>query len=370
MKILIFSERDIEHPWGGGSPLNIHEQAKRWVAMGHEVTMITTRPRGASYRATIDGLKVYRAGNRYTVYFCAAFLYLIGLRKRADVVIDIINGIPFFTPLFSRRPKLAILHHVHREMFIIELGPYLGRFGRAIEQYIVPIMYRHVPFITSSKSTLTHMKKLLYRGDRLDVSVVYNGIDHDFYVPTSEKKERPTVLYLGRVKKYKRVTLLISMMERVRKEIPDAELIIAGGGDAVQEGQGAVERLGASDYIHFLGWVSEEEKLSLYQTVWTIASASLVEGWGLTVVEANAAGTPAVAFDVPGLNESIKHGETGLLARDEDEFVSNLIELLSDESRRSTLRRGAINWASEFDWDNTAKQTILALEEVIEACSK
>jgi glycosyltransferase involved in cell wall biosynthesis len=358
LKILIFSERDIKHPWGGGSPLNIHEQAKRWIDDGHEVTMVTTRPKGASYRDTIDGLNVYRAGSRYTVYFCAPFLYLAGLRKRADVVVDIINGIPFFTPLFCRKPKIAIMHHVHREMFLIELGPVLGRVGRAIEQYLVPLLYRKVLIVSSSRSTIMHMGQLLYRGTSLDVSIAYNGIDHDFYRPGTQKFDKPTVLYLGRVKKYKRIPLLIEMMQRVRAELPDAQLVIAGGGDAVEESMATVDRLGAGDYIHFKGYVDEAEKLRLYQQAWVVATASMVEGWGLTVVEANACGTPAVAFDVPGLNESIIHDETGLLSRNEQEFTDNLVSILRDEAMRKKLSEGAMAWAASFTWDQTASHTL------------
>ena len=363
MKILIFSERDIKHPWGGGSPLNIHEQARRWIGAGHEVTMVTTRPRGATYTDTIDGLTVFRAGSRYTVYFCAAFLYLAGLRKRADVVVDIINGIPFFTPLFCRKPKVAIMHHVHREMFLIELGPVLGRLGRAIEQYLVPLLYRNVPIVSSSRSTIVHMEQLLYRGSALDVSIAYNGIDHDFYQPGEQKFDKPTVLYLGRVKKYKRIPMLIEMMQRVRAELPDAELIIAGGGDAVEESMAAVDRMGAGEYIHFRGYVDEDEKLRLYQKAWVVATASMVEGWGLTVVEANACGTPAVAFDVPGLNESIIHGETGLLSRNRQEFTDNLVSTLSDEAVRNKLSQGAMAWAASFTWEQTASATLAMMKQ-------
>ncbi len=366
LKILIFSDRDIKHPWGGGSLVNIHEQAKRWVRMGHRVTMITTRPRGHARRDTIDGLEVYRAGNRYTVYLCAPVLYLLGLRKRADAVVDIINGVPFFTPLFCRKPKVAIMHHVHKEMFLIELGPVLGRIGRAIERYVVPLMYRRVHFISSSRSTVENMRNLLFHGSKLRISVAYNGIDHDFYKAGAGKRERPTVLYLGRVKKYKRVPLLISMMKSVREQVKDAELLIAGGGDAVTDSRGAIERMGAGDYIRYLGFVSEEEKLRLFQEAWVQATASLVEGWGLTVVEANACGTPAVSFRVPGLRESIIDGETGRLADGEEEFVSHLVDILTDAGLRRRLTRGAEEWARRFDWDRTAAETLEVIRLVME----
>jgi glycosyltransferase involved in cell wall biosynthesis len=175
----------------------------------------------------------------------------------------------------------------------------------------------------------------------------------------------PTVLYLGRVKKYKRVPLLIAMMKSVREHVKDAELFIAGGGDAVVDSREAIERMGAGDYVRYVGFVSEEEKLRLFQEAWVQATASLVEGWGLTVVEANACGTPAVSFRVPGLSESIIDGETGLLADDEEEFTSHLVDILTNEGLRERLTRGAVDWARRFDWDTTATETLSVLREVM-----
>lgn len=365
MRILVFSDRDIKHPWGGGSLVNIHEQAKRWVALGHEVTMVSMRPRGQSRRDTIDGLDVYRAGNRFTLFLLAPLLYLLFLRKKADVVVDIINGIPFGTPLFCGKPKIVIIHHVHREMFVTELGTAVGTVGRLIEQYVVPVLYRRVLFVSSSESTVRDMRKLLFRGEKLEVRVIHNGIDHGLYRAGEGKFDRPTVLYLGRVKKYKRIPLLISMMEKLWNVIPEAELIVAGDGDAVEESREAARNMGVESKVKFLGYVSESEKLRLFQRAWTSATASMVEGWGLTVVEGNACGTPTVAFDVPGLNESIIPGETGLLSADVEEFESNLIRILVDGELRSRLSEGAVRWAARFDWDVTAGEMLEAIRGVM-----
>jgi glycosyltransferase involved in cell wall biosynthesis len=365
LKILIFTDRDIKHPWGGGSLVNIHEQAKRWARAGHEVTMISMRPRGHSRTDEIDGVKVFRAGNRFTVFLLAPLLYLCGLRRRADVVIDIINGIPFGTPLFCRKPKVAIMHHVHRDMFLIELGPVLGRLGRFIESDVVPAVYRNVPFMSVSESSIAHMRRLLRRGDRLDITLVYNGIDHEFYRPDGEKFDKPTVLYLGRVKRYKRIPRLIRMVTEVRRQVPEVELIIAGGGDAFQECINEIAALDAGDYVKYRGWIEEGEKLELYRRAWVMATPSLVEGWGLTVIEANACGTTAVAFDAPGLRESIVDGVSGLLASDDAQFTECLARVLTDGELRHRLEAGAVLRAREFSWDKAAAQAQEVLEEAI-----
>lgn len=364
MRILVFSWKDIKHPWAGGSEVNIQEQAARWVESGHDVTMFTSRLRGMKRREKIDGIDVYRAGGRFTVYLFAPLFYLLALRNRADVVLDIINGTPFFTPLFSRKPIVGLVHHVHRDMFLIELGPVVGRFGRFIEQYAVPLLYRHKIVICVSESTASAMRSQMFKGSDLDIRIVNNGISLDHYQRGEfERFEQPTVLYLGRLKKYKQLPRLIAMMPRVREKVAGARLMVVGWGDAVIEAQEAASRLGASDYISFTGFVDEEKKPRLYQQAWVLATASMVEGWGLTVIEANACGTPAVAFDVPGLNESIVHRKTGLLAGDDDGFVENLVRILSDEDLRASLSREAVEWSGRFSWDEAARLSLLVLEE-------
>ena len=366
MKILIFSWKDLYHPWTGGSEVNLHEQARRWVELGHEVTLFTSRPKGSERRDNIDGVHVYRAGRRYASFLLAPLYYLTRLHEHADVVLDIINGVPFFTPLYVRKPKVALIHHVHRDMFVPELGPVVGGIGKAIERYLVPLLYRGGPVICVSKSTAFSIRNMLFRGGRLDVRVVFNGIDTGQYSPgPGDKYARPTVLYLGRLKPYKQLPRLIRMMPRVREKVPDAELLIAGAGEAILEAEAEVKLQEANDYIHFLWQVSDEAKVELYRRAWVTVTASMIEGWGLTVIEANACGTPAVAFNVPGLNESIVHNRTGMLAADDDEFVEHLVAILSDEALRRRLAAGAIEWSNSFSWDATAGQTLGILEEAV-----
>ena len=366
LKILIFSWKDLHHPWAGGSEVNMHEQAERWLAAGHKVTLFTSRPRGSKRHDNIDGVDVFRAGGRITTFLFAPIFYFAFLHRRADVILDIINGIPFATPLYSRKPVVGLIHHVHRDMFILELGPLVGRAGRAIERYLVPLVYRRRTLICVSESTACAIRQQLFGGRKLDVRVVFNGIDRLLYSPgDGQRREKPTVLYLGRLKPYKQLPRLIRIMHRVREEVPEAELVIAGGGESILEAQAEVKELGAEEYIHFMWEVSDEEKVDLYREAWVTATASLVEGWGLTVIEANACGTPAVAFNVPGLNESIVHGRTGMLAGDDEEFARHLADILTDEDLRGGLAARAVEWSNGFSWDVTADKTLVILEEAV-----
>lgn len=363
MKILVFNWRDIHHPEAGGAEINIHEQARRWVELGNQVTMFTARPRGHSFTERLDGIEVYRAGGRLGVYPWAAVAYLAFLRRRADVILDIENGIPFFTPLYSRKPKVLLMHHLHQDQFLVEMGTLLGRFGRFLERVAVPRLYRGSKVIAVSRSTERRKKAALWHGREMDIKVVYNGVDHAFYLPGGERSEKPTVLYLGRIKHYKQLPRLVSMLPGLRAKVPDVELVIAGDGDGMEEVLSEVAASPVPEAVHIVGRVTEEEKLALLQGAWVMATPSMNEGWGVTVIEANACGTPAVAFRVAGLDEAIVDGETGLLCEDEGSFIDALAEVLSDAGLRGRLSEGAVEWASRFDWEETARQTLEVLEE-------
>jgi len=363
MKILVFNFKDIRHPDAGGAELNIHEQARRWVEWGHQVTIFTARPKGQSHHDNIDGVEIFRAGGKFTDYLWAPFIYLLFLRRRVDVILDIENGIPFFTPFFSLKPKVVLFHHLNQDQFIVEFGPLLGRIGRFLERDLVPITYWPSGFVAVSHSTANRKREALFMGQRLKIDVVHNGLDHSLYSPGGEKFDKPTILYLGRVKTYKRLPVLVSMLPAVCEQVPNVELIIAGTGDAVDQVRVKAERLGLHDRVRFLGPVSEDEKIRLFRGAWVMATPSMNEGWGLTVIEANACGTPAVAFRAPGLEESILHRKSGLLADSEGEFITHLVSILSDKRLRDQLSEGAVDWAAGFDWNNTARRMLEILAE-------
>lgn len=359
MRILILNWRDITHPWAGGAELNIHEQAKRWVRAGHQVTLFCGAYAGGDPTATIDGVRVVRRGGRFTVYLWAVVYYLTVFRREHDVIVDVANGIPFFTPLYSRLPKVCLFHHLHTGQFRIEFSPPLSWLGIFLESVCMSKVYRNAQFVVISESSKKALLGIGVQPHQCTVS--HCGIDLAEYQPSGRKAERPMFVCLGRLMHYKRVDSLICMMARVSAGCPEAVLHIAGAGPMELRLKQVAAELGLQDQVVFHGYVCQEDKVSLLQQAWALVTASSQEGWGLVAIEANACGTPAIAFDVPGLCEAIVHGHTGLLAHTEDEFVQYMLGVIKDRPLREEMSRAALVHAREFDWDEAAERMLQVL---------
>ncbi|TRZ49436.1 MAG: glycosyltransferase family 1 protein [Dehalococcoidia bacterium] len=364
LKILVMNWRDITNPGAGGAEVHIHEVAKRWVKRGHEVTLLCGRYDGSEEDDEIDGVEIIRRGGPYTVYLHAMKEYLWNLRKRSyDIVIDDINGVPFFTPIYVKRPKIAIMHHLVKDIFFKELPLHKAVLGYVAEKTI-RLIYRDTPFIAVSESTKEDLMK--FGIPKENINVIYNGVDHEVYKPSLHSKSpNPHVVYIGRLKQYKNLAHLLRAMKIVvnTKQLNDVKLTIAGRGD-FEELKKAVAELGISRYVELLGEVNDNKKVELFDRAWVYVTTSSREGWGLTVIEANACGTPAVAYNVPGLRDSIIDGETGLLVPygDLEALAKAVIKVLTDDGMRKKMSINAMKWARRFDWNRTAEEVMKVLE--------
>lgn len=364
LKILVMNWRDITHPQTGGAEVHISEVSKRWVKSGHEVTLLCGKYQDCKEDDMIDGIEIIRKGGPYTVYIHAMKEYFWDLRKRNyDIIIDDINGVPFFTPIYIRRPKIAIMHHLVKEIFFKELVWSKAILGYTAEKMIRQI-YREIPFVAVSENTKEDLIK--FGIPKENVSVVYSGVDHDVYKPYFyPKSPYPLVVHIGRVKRYKNLDHLLKAVKIIidLKKIKKFKLIIAGRGD-FDELKREVAELGISKYVTILGEVSDTEKIELLNRAWIYVTTSSREGWGLTVIEANACATPAIAYEVPGLRDSIIPGKTGLLVPygDVKALSSEILRVLIDEGLREKLFRGAVDWASRFNWAQTASETLKVMK--------
>jgi glycosyltransferase involved in cell wall biosynthesis len=223
----------------------------------------------------------------------------------------------------------------------------------------MPLVYRRLPFITISKTTKDNLIALAIAENT--ISVVHCGIDHNLYKPNFQKKnDTPLILYLGRFKKYKRLDLLIHALPPLFERRPDLKFYIVGKGEEEDRLKKLSQELHLDENIVFQGFVSEDEKAYFLQKAWLLVTPSMNEGWGLTVVEANACGTPAIAFDVPGLRDSIVHGKTGLLIKENDFtlFVERIEHLIQNDTLRREMEKNSLAWSESFNWDKTAEASL------------
>lgn len=356
MNVVWMNWRCPAHPWAGGAEEHLQQIGKRLVDAGHAVRVLTARgpDRELQPRDTIDGMEVYRRGSTYSVYPLVASEYLRRHRRWADVVVDDVNGIPFFTPLYVRRPTVAVVHHLVRDIFYDELPLPLAALGDGVERSL-PTIYRSQPVVTVSHTSERELVEFGFDAEQLHV--VHNGVA-PVEPPTSlerEQADESMVLYLGRVKGYKRLPHLLSAWETVQERAPDAVLHVAGDGPERPDLERRARERGMDEDVVFHGWVSEDERDRLYATADVFVTPTEKEGFGLTVLEANSAGTPTVAYDVPGINEVVEDGVNGVLVQ--EETPTALGRAVGETLQNGEgLVEGARERASEFSWDRAADQ--------------
>ncbi|MBL7074503.1 glycosyltransferase family 4 protein [candidate division KSB1 bacterium] len=357
-KILAINWQDITNPLGGGAEVHFHEIFKRVAAAGHAVTLLCCHYRGASSEETIDGIHIVRHGRRNLFNFYVPWAYR-ELKAQADfdVVVDDINKIPFFTPLFVKEPIVAIIHHFFSRTIYLEV-PFLPASYVYYSERLVPLVYRHTPFAAVSEST---RKELCRVGIRSRIDLLPNAVDlADYTVVPNSKSEKPLIGYLGRVKKYKSLDHILQAMPGILSHDPRVRLLIIGDGDYRPALERLASSLGIERNVTFARHVSQAEKVKFLNKLWLGVNPSPKEGWGLTVIEANACGVPVIAADSPGLRDSVVHGKTGILFKygDIHGLTKETVALLENHQKRNDLTIQARQWAEKFSWDESAQRAI------------
>ncbi|HEX2166910.1 MAG TPA: glycosyltransferase family 4 protein [Longimicrobiales bacterium] len=359
--------QDRQNPRSGGAEIHLHEVFGRLTSRGHEVTLLVSSWEGAEPRVQLDGMDVHRTGGRHTFPIMAPLYHRRHLAQRSfDVMIEDLNKVPVLAPRWRGTPAVLLVHHLFGTTAFDEASLPVAAVTWLMERPL-PLFYRDLPVQAVSASTADD---LVRRGfDRSRIEVIENGVDLEFYSPNPAipRFVEPTVLYLGRLKRYKRVDLIIRAMARLRENGVTARLIIAGRGDA----QPALERLTAdldlTSSVRFAGFVSEDEKRELFRRTWVHALTSPKEGWGISNMEAAACGTATVASDSPGLRDSVRDGSTGFLAPhgDIDALADRISRVLGDTSLRDRLGMQARAFAELYTWDRSADRTETHLRRVV-----
>lgn len=349
-RVVIVAWRDIASPRAGGSELLVDQLAAGLTARGDQVTLLCGGP------AADHPYDVVRSGGPYSQFAGAPVAYARRLRG-CDVVVEVCNGMPFLVPLWSGKPVICMVNHVHTDLWPLRFPPPLSAAGRFLEQRVMPWAHRRNLMLTVSASTARELQALGVAPER--IRLLHNGV-----APPGAPAPRspgPLFLALGRLAEYKRIDLLLRLWDRIRPVV-GGRLVIAGDGPERR----SLEAL-AGPGVTFAGRVSEAEKHRLLSAAWLLLHPALVEGWGIVIAEAALRGTPAVGFDVPGLRDSVDHGRTGVLARTEAEFASAWAALALDEARRTAMGEAARHRAAQLSWPAAVRRFSAVIDEAIAA---
>ncbi len=368
LDLLVLNWLDRENPRAGGAEIHLHECFGRLAAEGWKVTLVSSGWPGSEPRTVLDGIEVHRVGGRYG-YAAAVRRYVhrtFGGRS-FDLAVEDLNKVPVFLPRWSPAPVLLLVHHLFGATAFRE-APLPVALATWLLERPIPRVYRGIPCVAVSRST---RDDLVARGLRAtEIRVVENGIDPEVLRPGQGEARfpDPTLVYLGRLKRYKRVDLILRAVAGLRREGEAVRLLVAGDGDRRAALERLARRLGLGPgEVTFLGFVSEERKRELLQRGWVHTLTSEKEGWGISNLEAAACATPTVASDVPGLRDSVLHDRTGLLVPHGD--VGALAEayrrLLRDRVARERMGAAARAFAEGLTWDRSAARLAAVCREAV-----
>ncbi len=358
-RIAMLAWRDLDDPEAGGSELHASRVAALWAEAGIEVTMRTSYAAGHPQVTWRNGYRVIRKAGRYLVFPRAAFSEMMGWHGASDGLVEIWNGMPFFSPLWARRPSVAWLHHVHDSMWEMTLTPRLAQVGRRLEFDVAPLVYRGTPIVTLSSSSKAELVEKL-RLKPQHITVVPPGVDPSF-TPGGQRSATPLVVAVGRLVPVKRFDRLIDALAAVHQRQPALRAVIIGEGYEREALEAQIHELNAGDWISLPGRVDAASLLDLYRRAWVLASASAHEGWGMTITEAGACGTPAVATRIAGHTDAVLHERTGLLVDDPAELGTAIERIVADDRLRTALSDAALAYATRFTWGATARGTLEVL---------
>jgi glycosyltransferase involved in cell wall biosynthesis len=385
VRLAVVNWRDPWHPQAGGAEKYAWEMATRLRGRGAEVSYLTARAQGQARRERRDGIAVVRLGGRFTVY-PLVLGWMLSHRWSFDAVLDCQNGIPFFTPavLPRRVPVFCVVHHVHTEQFGVHFPAWAARIGRILEGPVARLVYRRHASVAVSPSTIDAMRQRLRWPT--PIHLIPNGVDYVPPVPGAQgdtggragppcaegvwggsfPPRQQRLCWVGRLVVHKRAELVLPVAERLR----DSGVVIdvVGRGPAERSLEEAINAAGLADAVRMRGFLPEEEKQSVVAGSVLHLNTSRGEGWGLCVLEAAALGVPTVAFDVEGLRDAVRDGQTGWLVADGEQLadvVEGALKELADPRRRSAIATACREWAAQYNWDASATRMAELIREAV-----
>ncbi|MGZ5403744.1 MAG: glycosyltransferase family 4 protein [Nocardioides sp.] len=362
--IVLFNWRDTTNPEGGGSERYVEAMARGLVRHGARATIFCAAHDHAPADEVVDGIRYVRRGDHLGIYVLGALRLLLGRFGKVDLVVDVQNGLPFFTRLATRAPVVVLVHHVHREQWPVVFPGLLGRIGWWIERWLAPLIYRRSQYIAVSRATRAELISLGIGHER--VAVVHNGTSSAPSV-RSPRSVTPALCVLGRLVPHKQVEHAVDAVAALREDHPGVDLAIVGSGWWEESLRDHVARAGATDVVTFAGHVTEQEKHEILARSWVMLLPSLKEGWGLVIGEAGSHGVPTVAYSsAGGTRESINNGCSGVLVDDPAAFTAQVRRLVEDREERQRLGEGARVMSHMFSWQTSQDSFAHVLADVLE----
>jgi glycosyltransferase involved in cell wall biosynthesis len=368
VNILLVNWQDRANPHAGGAEIHLFEIFGRMAAAGHRVRLVCSGWEGAPRRASIEGISVERVGGRNSFALLGRRAVHRAIRaERPDILVEDVNKLPLFLTVGTKLPFCAIVPHLFGTTAFDEASWPIATVVCAAERPL-PWAYRRAGFHAISEST---RDDLVARGVSWNrIRVIHPGVDSKHFTPPpgGRRSATPTFLYVGRLKHYKGVGLALRALALAHRRRPDLRLDIAGTGDCRDELEQLSASLDLNRAVTFHGFVSEERKIDLMRTAWANVFPSPKEGWGITVMEAAACGTPSLASESPGLRDSVRHGETGYLVPhgDVEGLAARMVELADSPQLVARLGEQARRFAEGLPWDLTAAATERHLSDIIE----
>ena len=364
MEILILNWRDTKNPRSGGAEIVTLQHAKAWVKKRHSVTWFTSEFENSKKEEKIEGVNIVRRGNFLTVLFYA-FVYYLFAGNKFDVVVDEIHGLPFFTPLYVKKPKIAFIHEVADEIWDYMFPFPINKIGKFLEPLYFKL-YKNVKFWTDADSTIDDLEKY---GIKKKNCVAINCPSENKPLKTLPKKETaPTFIFVSRVVKMKGIEEVIRAFFYILRELKDARLWIVGDGEEgyVNELKDTMKSYSISPKVKFFGHVSNEKKLELMKDSHILLHASVKEGWGLVVIEAASMATPSVVYNVSGLRDSVKSGKTGIVLEENSakEMAKQAISLIKNKKKYEQFQKNCLQWAGSLTWPKSTQKSLDLLDQV------
>jgi glycosyltransferase involved in cell wall biosynthesis len=357
LKVLIFNRRDIKNPEGGGAEVYTHEIARALAERGDDVTVFSSRFRGAPPKENINGIRHLRRGNELTVHF-RGFLHAWRHRKEFDLIIDQFNGIGFFC--FPIPGSILLIHQMYRKFWLRELGP-LGVIPYLVEPLLLRL-YAGKPAITVSESTRRDLEGMGIK----DIHIVMNALGRSPVSRVHGKEPRPTLIFLGRLRSTKKPEDSITIFRAVRREVPAARLWVVGRGPEEER----LKKMAAGlDGVTFWGWQDDDGKFDLLRRAHVLLVPGVREGFGINVIEAASQGTPSVGYDIHGLRDSIKDGQTGFLAAGPEEAAEKAVRLLKDPDLYAETASRCLEYSRDFDWKKRREEFRQVVTKLVQARS-